>query len=204
MSPKYRKAVFCYTGILLALAGCSQDDDEEPAAPGKPPAYMLYSPNGEPLNGGPLGKPTCKEALGRWFERMSAGGSGRISAGAFMEDARHQFAKMDIDHNGYIASEELDRFREPYRQHPPAQTEEPEDKSQKGHEKHKEGRGSHSDPSLSMSDPVMSADTNLDFKVTPEEFTRQAQDTFAKLDTNHDGTLDRSEVLTLCQPPKQP
>jgi hypothetical protein len=170
---------------------------------------MIYSPNGEPLNGGPLGKPTCEQALGGWFDRLSAGADGHISLLAFINDAQTQFHRMDIDNNGYIVSEELDRFRDPYRQQPPAPAakDKDDDEPQKGRRhKGKEGHGaesgSRSDPSLSLSDPVMSADTNLDFKVTYDEFMHQARDTFGKLDSNHNDTLERAEVMAACEPKK--
>ncbi len=44
----------------------------------------------------------------------------------------------------------------------------------------------------------MSADTNLDNKVTPEEFMAYARKKFLELDSNHDGTLSRDEVLARC------
>jgi Ca2+-binding EF-hand superfamily protein len=191
--------------FLFTLTGCSSDDSGPVMVDKKtPPTYMLYSPNAEPLNGGPLGKPSCEQAMNGWFDRISAG-SGHISQQIFLSDAQLQFKRMDIDHNGYIVSEELDRFRLPFRQQPPAALPEDPDskKSGKSHGKHKDKeKAARSDPSLSMSDPVMSADTNLDFKVTPEEFMQQAQNIFTKLDTNHDGMLDRREIITLCEPQK--
>jgi len=187
--------LYCALASLL-LAGCSDEDDGQHVPPDQSPHYMLYSPNGEPLNGGPLGTPTCPGALGGWFDRMSKGGG--IPAGAFLKDAQLQFARMDIDHNGYIVSEELDRFRAPYRQAGAYK-----ESSEVLHGIHKGRRQpGHADPSLSMPDPVMTADTNLDFKVTPEEFTRQARDVFARLDANNDGMLSRAEVLAWCDQKK--
>jgi hypothetical protein len=53
---------------------------------------------------------------------------------------------------------------------------------------------------IDTSDPVMSADTNLDNKVTLEEFMTYAQKKFLELDSNHDGVLSRDEVLARCSP----
>jgi len=191
----------------LILAGCGSGHDKKPSGP---PTYMLYSPNGEPLNGGELGRPTCQQAMSGWFDRLSAVNNGYISREVFLNDAQAQFQRMDIDHNGYIVSEELDRFREPYRQQQPARKQDAEDsgESQGGQGKHKrenkgssggKSNGSQSDPTLSMSDPVMSADMNLDFKVTPQEFLKQAEENFARLDANHDGMLDSTEILATCE-----
>lgn len=204
------KAIVSLSVLMLALAGC--DANHKPAGTGdtsrEHPTTMIYSPNGEPLNGGPLGKPSCEQAIGGWFERLSAG-SDHVSLLAFINDAQTQFHRMDIDHNGYIVSEELDRFREPYRQEQPPQPaakEKDSDATQKDHRhKGKEGHGEGgipSDPSLSLSDPVMSADANLDFKVTTDEFMKQARDNFTKLDTNHDDVLERAEVMTTCEKKK--
>ncbi len=49
-------------------------------------------------------------------------------------------------------------------------------------------------------DPVMSADVNLDNRVTQEEFQAQAARTFASLDRNRDGHLSRDEVAATCAP----
>jgi hypothetical protein len=50
-------------------------------------------------------------------------------------------------------------------------------------------------------DPVMSADTNLDFKVSLDEFLRQANLTFDSLDLDRNGTLDPAEVRKFCPAP---
>jgi hypothetical protein len=47
-------------------------------------------------------------------------------------------------------------------------------------------------------DPVMSADVNLDNRVTLEEFQAQAARTFASLDRNRDGRLSKDEVEASC------
>jgi hypothetical protein len=180
---------------LLLAAACSHD------AYKGPPLYMIYSPNGEPLNGGPLGKPSCEQALSRWFSALSAGHNGRIPETVFLSDAQAQFQKMDIDHNGYLVSEELDRYRAPYRQQPAMMISGESDDSGSKHKKGRHGSDSktlQADLSYTSSDPVMSADTNLDFHVTPDEFMQQAQRTFRKLDIHHDGALSLPEVTEHC------
>jgi hypothetical protein len=44
----------------------------------------------------------------------------------------------------------------------------------------------------------MSADVNLDNRVSAEEFQAQATRVFAGLDRNHDGRLSKDEVLAAC------
>lgn len=196
---QYRNAVIVSAAVALVLAGCSDHENVKKHSTG-----ILYSPNGEPLNGGPLGEPTCQQALSGWFDRVDTGHDGAISLNAFMADARAQFLRMDMDANGYIVSEELERYRRPYRKQAPI-VPAPSDSVNTQHGKHKSHKdaGADSDDTPDSGDPVMSADTNLDFKVTPEEFMVHAQKIFGELDTNHDGALSRDEVLARCVEKKE-
>jgi Ca2+-binding EF-hand superfamily protein len=199
-------AQFCILTAAALVSSCGESSHKEKHD--SAPTYMLYSLNGEPLNGGPLGRPTCQQAFTDWVNRLSSGSAG-ITKTVFLSDARVQFTRMDIDHNGYIVSEELDRFREPYRQQQDSaksHSEENAGSDANAHGKHshkgksKESSGENtSDRSLSLADPVMSADTNLDFKVTLEEFLKQAEENFAKLDANHDGVIDKTEATISCE-----
>ena len=206
-------ATVLWTAIL---SGCSWISGDDPAPdPNAPPVTLLYSPNGEPLNGGPLGKPTCRDALGHWFDRLASPPDHVITNAAFLADARTQFRRMDIDGNGYLLPEELDRFRLPYRQplpprhshHSDAQTTGDTDSGETHH--HRSSGGSnhgateeHSNPAGSQPDPVMAADTGLTSKVTLDAFLIQANTSFARLDSAHNGRLTEAEVLSLCDPRK--
>jgi hypothetical protein len=207
---------------LPVLPGCAGHDEEAAPDPNAPPVTLLYSPNGEPLNGGPLGRPTCNEALSRWFERLAGSADGVITRAVFLADARTQFRRMDIDGNGYLVPEELERFRLPYRQPLPAArhhqdaAETTDNEGSPSHHRHHApgdaGAGeitSDATPvartprarNAAQPDPVMSADTGLDFKVTLDAFLIQSAVTFARLDAGHGG-LTRAGVLGLCQPAK--
>src|ERR1700722_6318414 len=94
--------------ILAALSACSlfgshtQDTDRTSA--------VLFSPNGEPLSGGPLGHPPCAEAIGRWFDRVDTNHDGAISLEEYLADACRQFAAMDLDHEGVVTPAELSQY----------------------------------------------------------------------------------------------
>lgn len=149
------------------------DRPDHPDRMGQAAAPLLYSPNGEPLTGGPLGQPSCQLALDYWFDRADANHDGHLDRDEFTADARTQFARMDADKLGHLTSDVLERQREPYRQ---------------------SGRNIQS----SGADPVMSADTNFDMKVTREEFLKQSSETFDRLDANHDGMIARDELQPVC------
>ncbi len=195
----------------MAVSACSgglfgghHADDRGPAG-----YQRIYSPNGEPLSGGVLGHPACEAALSGWFHRVGGGHDGPISHDAFMADAQQQFDRMDIRHSGFITASDLEVFRAPYQDpiapdpvprtdgdHPPGTRHH----GAGGAAQSTRSRGSPVDLSA---DPVMSADTSLRFKVSREDFIRQAQEAFTHLDADHDGTLSRAEVLQEC-PRKTP
>lgn len=190
------------------LAACSSHDGFD--ARRAEALRMIYSPNGEPLNGGPLGKPTCEEAQSHWFERVDTNHDGKISHDEFMADAAAQFLRMDIDKNGYLLSEELERYRLPYRQGTALETqasssgaenasgqEKPHRRSPHGASGDKDSHHEDSDEGSSP-DPVMSAATGNGFKVTLQEFMVQAEKIFTELDANHDGYVNRDELLKTC------
>ncbi|HUK58740.1 MAG TPA: hypothetical protein VLV50_05865 [Stellaceae bacterium] len=185
MSAPVRRALAALAA--LALASCGILSDEQKAVRASP----LYSPNGEPLSGGPLGEPTCEAALGRWFDRVAAG-SGRIDESAFLGDANRQFAAMDIDKTGALTPAELARYRAPYI-NPKAR---PRDEREEERAR-EEGRGP--PPQEDIEDPVMVADTELRNRVTRDQFLAYVRRNFAALDADHDGRLERSEVLATCQ-----
>jgi hypothetical protein len=189
------------------LMGCSDTSMLTDHFSDKPPvqAHHLYSPNGEPLNGGVLGLPSCEDALSHWFDRTDMNHDGMISREEFMADAQAQFHHMDIDGRGYLVSEALERFRRPYHQDDNVKEthDEPrDDRKDTRHENRrlkpqKEANGGFEDEG----DPVMSADTNLDFQVTEDEFKIHAQKIFVELDHSHAGQLSRADVMLRCKKP---
>jgi Ca2+-binding EF-hand superfamily protein len=171
-------AILAVAGVLTACSylGFGSDRGKE-----RNQTYrMLYSPNGEPLRGGSLGRPSCEKAMGAWFDRADADRNGRVDRNEFVADARRQFAVMDLDHDGTITPAELDKYRAPYMTLPPT------------------GKGKAVRSTDPGPDPVMSADTKLRFVVTLPDFAAYAERRFAELDRNRNGTLERDEALKMC------
>ena len=208
----FRFFLFLFASVIMVSA-CSTSHKSRRSDYTNP--QILFSLNGEPLNGGALGKPTCREAMTHWFDRVDVNHDAGISQDEFLADARAQFKRMDIDRNGYLVPEELERFRQPYRQSSsaeaysatPDENETPQPAF--GSHRHRHGGtsgGGNNANAVAKSgqgdagivDPVMSADTNLDNRVTPDEFMTYVQKTFVIHDADHNGALSQAEVLSLC------
>jgi hypothetical protein len=181
--------------VLAALSACSlfgshtQDTDLT--------AAVLFSPNGEPLSGGPLGHPPCAEAMGRWFDRVDASHDGAISLEEYLGDARRQFTAMDLDHDGVVTPAELSQYRQPYASSPPPQPEARD--SDTSTRRGREDRIPHN--SSDLADPVMAADVNLRNQVTLSDFLAYARRQFVALDIGKHGRLVRADALSFCAAP---
>jgi hypothetical protein len=189
------RKTFALLAVALVLTGCGGAKLAEPVLP-------IYSPNGEPLNGGPLGFPKCDEALSQWFDRMDTSHHG-IDRAQFLADARAQFDRMDLDHDGTITPSELTTFRMAYPQPEPPRPRMSGGPPQDGERSRDRPQPRTAPHSMEPADPVMSADTGLHFRVTRAEFMAQAGEIFAKLDTKHDGLLTRSAVQSGCTRPSR-
>ncbi|HXQ51109.1 MAG TPA: hypothetical protein VN802_08460 [Stellaceae bacterium] len=177
--------------LLLALAACGLfGSAEKPHSEGP-----FYSPNGEPLSGGPLGNPSCADAMGRWFGRVDADHDGTVDLQEFLADARRQFAAMDLDRSGVLTPAELAQYRLPYIADRPRKAESDEDPSERERRRQVERDAP---LSLDRADPVMLADTKLRNRVTLDDFLANAQRNFAALDHDKTGRLSRDETLAAC------
>jgi len=184
--------------VCLGLAACSSfhtplDNVPLPSMPHgssargaeRPLDGPAVSPNAEPLSGGILGYPDCDEAMAKWFDRVDTNHDGVIDHVEFLADARAQFARMDIDHDGFITADELTTYRMPYQGSGETK---PGAKRQRASQAAAEGQ----------EDPVMAADSNLDFKVSLAEFLALAEAKFAKLAP--EGKLNRGAIDDICWP----
>ena len=203
-------AVSLLSALLLACGGADKETSAAIAA-----ARLIYSPNGEPLTGGPLGHPSCEEALARWFDRLDVDRRGTIDRDQYLADARRQFTAMDLDKQGAITAGELSRYRAPYESASRAETAASAPESagrapRSGQGAQRPGQ-SNLGPRASVSggprghspdeepDPVMAADVHLQFRVTLPDFLAYADRKFVELNGKRDGRLAKTEVLALCQ-----
>ena len=209
--------------VALAATGCSSSKEKELAHEKmmanryslRVNGGVVYSPNGEPLSGGAMGRLSCVEAIAAWFDRVDANHDGIVDLNELLADARVQFARMDLDNDGAIYPSELLTFRSTY-QGPARRTNNvgvPDSPAEvnAGEMARLKAMGyaagivTADDPYkkkyeavADVSDPVMSADTNLDFKVTLDEFVAQAKDLYKRIDADHDGKVERFEMMTAC------
>ena len=151
----------------------------------------IYSLTGELLNGGPLGHPLCEDAQAAWLQRVDTNRDGSIDQDELSAESKRQFALMDLNHDGFITADELAVYRSQFDSH------EEEAKNESQNRKGIYRLTAH--PNGSQPDPVLSADSNLDFKVTLDEFLAFQIENLQHYDKDHDHTLDSHELNPLCR-----
>jgi Ca2+-binding EF-hand superfamily protein len=183
--------------VTLTLGGCGAQDTVGPTQEALR-KLRIFSPNGEPLNGGKLGHPDCADAMGTWFDRVDTNHDGFIEMDEFLADAQRQFNAMDLNHDGVITPPELAQYRLPYGPAPafaPIGEAMPQKPADDSDSRSKSGRG---DIGNDTADPVMLADLRQRNEISLNDFTTYARRHFAELDRGHTGQLTKSEVDTEC------
>jgi len=151
----------------------------------------IYSLTGERLNGGTMGQLPCDEAQTKWLQRVDQDQDGHLELDELLTEAKRQFALMDLNHDGIVTPDELSRYR--------AQT---TDTQQTPDPMETDKRGVHQlpmHPPGSQPDPVLSADSNLDFQVTLDEYLNQQKENMQHFDKDKDQSLDAQELNLLCR-----
>lgn len=215
--------------LILTLSACGGPPGGDRPEPGQRPGGdgaaslpLLASPNGEPL-----GRAVCADALTVWLGRADANHDGLVDRAEFLADAQALFVRMDRDQDGFVTPDELQALRMPFVTRPdgdePARRPGPGGgPAGGGAGPGGGGRGPGGGGPGGMGgmgaptgggnrapgggdrpiDPVMTADSNLDFKVSAAEFAARAGEEFARLDGNADQRLGLDEVTKAC--PSQP
>ncbi len=204
-TPPQRLSVLAAALVAILLTGCGSHRHEANRSDRERSTETIFSPNGEPLNGGPLGHPSCSDAMTGWFNRVDTNHDGTIDPSEFLADAQRQFAVMDLDYDGEITPDELAAYRAPYDLGLPETASRDADTADQTSRTARRGRGgnfSSGAPKVDLSndnaDPVMAADVDLKFRVTLSAFLGYEQRQFAQLDARHDRHLTPAEILRLC------
>lgn len=169
---------------LLPLAACVGRPNH-PAGPSARP----FSPAGEPLPADSKGAQPYVAALAAWFDRTDADQDGRVTPAEVEADSNRFFALLDRDRDGFVNSQELADSRGAADRMP-----DQPDSAPDGSRPPRQGRPPGSPAGSAAPDPVMTADRNLDFRVTQQELARMAVERLLMMDANHDGSVDRAEV----------
>jgi Ca2+-binding EF-hand superfamily protein len=203
--------------LILALAAqAAPANSQEPInviAPqqqGRP----FISPMGEPFRAGPGG-----DALAAWFHKADRNHDGLLTVDEMQADADRFFGILDLDHNGEIGPDEVERYEselapevhgEPSAIYDTRGTDngsdsgssasasiEPQDPNDEvpipgGGVSGPQGAGGYS--LINLPEPVTAADMDINRSITRDEFRRAAFQRFVLLDTNHSGRLTLAQL----------
>ncbi|WP_049974400.1 hypothetical protein, partial [Azospirillum sp. B4] len=189
--------------------------------------YNVTTPLGQSL-GHTTSEDAAKVALRAWFIRVDTNQDGKLSPEEFQAEADAVFNHYDLNGDGALNVAELEKVRQadrmaqaggpPHAGHggpdggPPdgAPPENAPGGGPGGGAGGGMGGGMGGGPGGGMGggrggvDPIMAADTNVDFRVTRDEFHAYARALFEVIDANHDGQLTLEEIekvdLTMQEP----
>lgn len=189
-------------GLCLALASCGGGGDKY--RPGI--RYNPISPLGEPLAAPTRDADAYRAAMRDWFTRTDTDHDGKLSLAEFTAEADRVFPLYDLNRDGFVTSYELTQYRVGLPTHTapadsgrrlrPGRIDMTPDEAATARV---DGRG-RADYRMGI-DPVMSADSNADFRVTPEELRAEATRRHAIMDKNGDGFVSLAEFMEQAEGP---
>ncbi len=187
--------------LALVLASCGGGDKYRPGI-----RYSAVSPLGEPLSAPTRDAEAYRATMRDWFARTDTNKDGNLSLAEFTAEAARVFPLYDLNHDGFVTSYELTQYRVGLPTHTapadsgrrlrPGRIDMTPDEAATVRT---DGRGR---PDYRMGiDPVMSADSNADFRVTPDELMAEAARRHAIMDKNGDGVVSLSEFMDQAEGP---
>jgi hypothetical protein len=182
--------------VLAAAAGSTAAPAQPPPPPPAGPQIVVFiSPMGEPFrrSQGP------GEPVERWFTGADTDHDGALSVTEFQADAARFFGTLDVNHDGEIAPDEINRYETEIA--PEVQsgmrmaTFGTRDRDRRLQTRPGEGPfGMGSQALLAIPEPVVSADADFNRGISPAEFRHTAGQRFLLIDRNHDGRISHDEL----------
>ena len=202
-------------GAVLSLACAAQAEpygEQIPGAGAEPPptpaprARLFISPSGEPFR--------MHDGLGAWFVQADTDADGALSADEFRADAQRFFKLLDTDHDGVVSGIEIQAYEHERVPEITALSMEGYGFGGEGRRKKRKSppqefdltprAGRHGAAQFSLLDepqPVSHADTNIDGRVSTEEWSAITDRRFEVLDKAKAGKLTLDALRP--QPPKK-
>lgn len=174
---------------LFLLAAAQAASPAVAPRPGKP----FMSPMGEPV----FGRHQQEDGLVAWFAETDLNHDNVLTADEMAADAQHFFEELDVDHDGEIGPEEIERYETQIAPQVRVRAAMSDVGGSAG------GASAEADAGryglLQIPEPVMAADANFNRGVSAAEFHDAAIARFQLLDFNHGGTLTLPQLQAIRQ-----